>query len=396
MRQILRTLVNNSTFKEAVENNMSRLFYLSLVLIPISIIHIVVFAFFVEPTSVETALWRNGIIIAHILIVIFASVMSFAIFAITNYERDLFKVKILLQLLSIIVVMVLGVVITGVDQYVTTSISPFIIVSIVVALVVLVPPWISFTLYFALFGFFYFVMQHFVAQSTVLTSNILNGVTVTGMAIGLSNILWNYFSKTEKQRRLIEEQNFNLEVQKIELQQLNYRLEQLATRDSMTQLLNRREFENQVNAELELFKEEHFVSSMMIADIDNFKTINDVNGHLFGDELLKQFSQILKTVLRDQDLVARWGGDEFVILLHRVSPVEAYKIAERLRKKIESTNFVVDNLSLTITSSFGIAPLDSTEHEPLYSSYLRADRALYQAKELGRNKTIIDTQESMS
>ena len=220
----------------------------------------------------------------------------------------------------------------------------------------------------------------------------MNGVTVVMMAVGLSNIMWYYYTKNEKQKRVIEVQNANLEEQKQELEQLNYRLSVLASMDSMTQLLNRREFENQVNAELSVFKDDVLSSSMMIADIDHFKRVNDQYGHPVGDELLKQFSLLLKAVLRDKDLIARWGGEEFVVMLHQANPNEAYKIAERLRRTIESTTFQINQHHIHITVSFGIAPLNTSEEEPLYTSYLRADKALYQAKESGRNKTIIFTQ----
>lgn len=288
--------------------------------------------------------------------------------------------------------MVLGVGIAVVDQWVTTSISPFIIVSIMMALVVLMHPLISTLVYIGLFTLFVFTMPIIITDSLILTSTIMNGVTVVMMAVGLSNIMWYYYTKNEKQKRVIEVQNANLEEQKQELEQLNYRLSVLASMDSMTQLLNRREFENQVNAELSVFKDDVFASSMMIADIDHFKQVNDQYGHPVGDELLKQFSLLLKAVLRDKDLIARWGGEEFVVMLHQANPNEAYKIAERLRRTIESTTFKINQHHIHITVSFGIAPLNTNDEEPLYTSYLRADKALYQAKESGRNKIIIFTQ----
>jgi diguanylate cyclase len=183
----------------------------------------------------------------------------------------------------------------------------------------------------------------------------------------------------------------SLEEQKLELEQLNYRLSVIASMDSMTQLLNRREFEIQVNTEMKVFREEGFTSSMVITDIDQFKIVNDTYGHPAGDELLKQFSLLLKAVLRDKDLIARWGGEEFVIMIHETNPNDAFKIAERLRKKIENTVFHIEGNNIHVTASFGIAPLISTDEEPLYTSYLKADKALYRAKENGRNKTVIYT-----
>lgn len=392
MNNIIPWLKQNQYLKSAVNANMSRLYYLSLLMIPISVIHIVTFTFFVVPETQEATWWRMGIIILHSLMVAMSSIISFIIFWIDNYERELIRLKFIIQIFSTIVVMVLGVGIAVVDQWVTTSISPFIIVSIMMALVVLMHPLISTLVYIGLFTLFVFTMPIIITDSLILTSTIMNGVTVVMMAVGLSNIMWYYYTKNEKQKRVIEVQNANLEEQKQELEQLNYRLSVLASMDSMTQLLNRREFENQVNAELSVFKDDVFASSMMIADIDHFKQVNDQYGHPVGDELLKQFSLLLKAVLRDKDLIARWGGEEFVVMLHQANPNEAYKIAERLRRTIESTTFKINQHHIHITVSFGIAPLNTNDEEPLYTSYLRADKALYQAKESGRNKIIIFTQ----
>lgn len=392
MNNIIPWLKQNQYLKSAVNANMSRLYYLSLLMIPISVIHIVTFTFFVVPETQEATWWRMGIIILHSLMVAMSSIISFIIFWIDNYERELIRLKFIIQIFSTIVVMVLGVGIAVVDQWVTTSISPFIIVSIMMALVVLMHPLISTLVYIGLFTLFVFTMPIIITDSLILTSTIMNGVTVVMMAVGLSNIMWYYYTKNEKQKRVIEVQNANLEEQKQELEQLNYRLSVLASMDSMTQLLNRREFENQVNAELSVFKDDVFASSMMIADIDHFKRVNDQYGHPVGDELLKQFSLLLKAVLRDKDLIARWGGEEFVVMLHQANPNEAFKIAERLRRTIESTTFKINHHQIHITVSFGIAPLNTNDEEPLYSSYLRADKALYQAKESGRNKIIIFTQ----
>ena len=392
MNNVISWLKQNQYLKSAVNANMSRLYYLSLLMIPISVIHIVTFTFFVVPETQEATWWRMGIIILHSLMVAMSSVISFLIFWIDNYERELIRLKLIIQILSTIVVMILGVGIAVVDQWVTTSISPFIIVSIMMALVVLMHPLISTLVYIGLFTLFVFTMPIIITDSLILTSTIMNGVTVVMMAVGLSNIMWYYYTKNEKQKRVIEVQNANLEEQKQELEQLNYRLSVLASMDSMTQLLNRREFENQVNAELSVFKDDVFASSMMIADIDHFKRVNDQYGHPVGDELLKQFSLLLKAVLRDKDLIARWGGEEFVVMLHQANPNEAYKIAERLRRTIESTTFKINQHHIHITVSFGIAPLNTNDEEPLYTSYLRADKALYQAKESGRNKIIIFTQ----
>ena len=122
---------------------------------------------------------------------------------------------------------------------------------------------------------------------------------------------------------------------------------------------------------------------IIIADIDHFKSINDKYGHQVGDEALKDVANTLKNTLRSNDVIARWGGEEFVIMLKNATIKEAQKIAEKLRVNIEQTK--VQN-TINITSSFGLTKYyakEDTNH-----TFKRADDALYEAKQSGRNKVI--------
>ena len=391
IKKINSFLFPSQHFKQVTATNMSRLFNVTLFLIPISVMHVVAFAFFVNPQNIAEENWRYGLIIAHSVLVAVASIYCIVIFILENYEEERMIAKLITQISAVFIIMFIGVGIVAVDQYITTSISQFIIFYLVASVVILLPPFVSGVIYSLIYAVFYVVMGYVIQSPSILLTTRFNGFTSLVMALGLSGMLWYYFTNNENHKNQIKKQNKDLEEQKIELEQLNYRLSVLASMDSMTQLLNRREFEIKVNTEMNVFREEGFTSSMVIADIDQFKVVNDTYGHPVGDELLKQFSLLLKAVLRDKDLIARWGGEEFVIMIHEANPNDAYRIAERLRQKIEKTTFHIDEHHIKITASFGIAPLISTDDEPLYSSYLKADKALYRAKDNGRNKTIIYT-----
>ncbi|MBS3990581.1 MAG: diguanylate cyclase [Erysipelothrix sp.] len=390
-KKILSLLFPEQHFKHVIATNMSNLFKVTLFTIPISVIHVVAFVFFVNPQTISEINWRLGIIIAHSLIIVVACIISFTILVLKNYKKEKTILNLITLLVSVFFIMFIGIWIVVIDQSVTSSISAFIIIYMATSVVFLMPPLLGGLVYSLVYGVFYIVMGIVVQNSNVLLSHRFDGFTALIMAIALSNILWFYFTNYESHKLQIQEQNQSLEQQKLELEQLNYRLGVIASMDSMTQLLNRREFEIQVNTEMNVFREEGFSSSMVIVDIDQFKVVNDTYGHPVGDELLKQFSLLLKAVLRDKDLIARWGGEEFVIMIHETNPNDAFKIAERLRKKIENTTFHVKEHDIRITASFGIAPLNSTDEEPLYTSYLKADKALYLAKDYGRNKTVIYT-----
>lgn len=115
---------------------------------------------------------------------------------------------------------------------------------------------------------------------------------------------------------------------------------------------------------------------IMIVDIDHFKYINDQYGHPAGDELLKAFSLILKDELRDIDTVARWGGEEFIIMLHNTPAQDGVPVAERIRSAIENNKFLIEGHEIRITASFGISELLHSDADWLDTAYKKADKAL--------------------
>ena len=160
--------------------------------------------------------------------------------------------------------------------------------------------------------------------------------------------------------------------------------EQLSLTDPLTGLLNRRYLEERIAEEIVRSKRHRFSLSLMMLDVDNFKSYNDQYGHPAGDSALKTVAEILKETLRGADVAARYGGEEFAILLPQTSAEEAAQIGERIRKKIERTEFS----ERRVTASIGIASASSDVDTPrdLISA---ADVALYAAKDQGRNNVQI-------
>lgn len=146
--------------------------------------------------------------------------------------------------------------------------------------------------------------------------------------------------------------------------------------DALTGLYNRKYFYMK-------FSELRTISSMslLLIDIDNFKRINDTYGHIMGDYVLQQFSEILKQNTRKNDIIARWGGEEFAIILPFTDIEEAYKISSRIREKVENHLFVYNYVTCKITVSIGITT--TKKEAPISSEQIvrDADEALYKAKE---------------
>ncbi len=160
-------------------------------------------------------------------------------------------------------------------------------------------------------------------------------------------------------------------------------LHTLASTDKLTGLYNRHKFIEL--AKRELIRQKRYESdlSVMILDIDYFKRINDTYGHNTGDQVLRQMGGILLNSMRQQDVTARWGGEEFVVLLPQTSPAAAAEAAERLRVEIQSHHFAAD---LNITASFGVAAVTPNTVMGLDELIHGADQKLYASKETGRNK----------
>jgi diguanylate cyclase (GGDEF)-like protein len=160
----------------------------------------------------------------------------------------------------------------------------------------------------------------------------------------------------------------------------------LSITDPLTSLVNRRYLEERLSEELERSKRHHFAMSFMMVDIDDFKSYNDTHGHQAGDLALEMTAQCLKTALRSADVAARYGGEEFSILLPQSGPTEARVIAERIRRRIERTQFPHGKAQPTgaVTVSIGISSF-SPELDAPASIIYAADQALYLAKSHGKN-----------
>jgi diguanylate cyclase (GGDEF)-like protein len=160
--------------------------------------------------------------------------------------------------------------------------------------------------------------------------------------------------------------------------------EQLSVTDALTGLLNRRYLEERLTEEIERSKRHRFPMSLMMLDVDEFKSYNDNWGHPAGDIALKIVADILKETLRGADVAARYGGEEFAVLLPQTTSNEAMAIAERIRQRIERTEFP----KRKVTVSIGIASL-SAEVDSVEQIINAADNALYDAKNQGRNNVQI-------
>jgi diguanylate cyclase (GGDEF)-like protein len=164
------------------------------------------------------------------------------------------------------------------------------------------------------------------------------------------------------------------------------RVKQLAYLDGLTGIFNRRFFELRIMEEIERARRYGTGMAVIMADIDEFKRLNDEFGHVLGDEVLRQVSSLFHQQLRKVDVVCRYGGEEFGILLTQVNPEQALVIAEKLRKMVEGWQFPGVPRTVTISAGAATFPQHGTTRDGLVTA---ADNALYAAKQAGRNKVCL-------
>ncbi|MFN0245457.1 MAG: diguanylate cyclase [Kofleriaceae bacterium] len=159
-----------------------------------------------------------------------------------------------------------------------------------------------------------------------------------------------------------------------------------ALRDPLTKLFNKRYFLDRLDSELKFAKRHETTLSLLLVDLDHFKAVNDTHGHLAGDAILINLAQVLQRAVRNEDVVARFGGEEIAIILRAIPLEPAFLLADRLRDLIQQTVTHHQHLELRVTASIGAAGYPTTKADTIEALIEAADKALYKAKGHGRNR----------
>lgn len=218
------------------------------------------------------------------------------------------------------------------------------------------------------------------------TMDIVNGLEVGGV---------DYITKPFRPIELIARIKTHLEIKAIRdelknkndtLSSLNERLEEYAIKDPLTKLYNRRMMITKFDEEISRCKRTNKVFAIILLDIDNFKDVNDNYGHNFGDDVLKVFSNLLMASKRLEDFVARWGGEEFLLILPNTDHLGAKVVAERLHDHINQYEFLETNDRIKISATFGVT--EFKDDDTAEKMVKKADQALYYGKTHGRDKVV--------
>ncbi len=187
----------------------------------------------------------------------------------------------------------------------------------------------------------------------------------------------------KKSKEELAKHSRELEARNERLNELLAKIEATAMTDFLTGLSNRWSMTKQIRAEVARMKRSKGKAVLILADIDNFKQINDTYGHDCGDLVLRDVAGMMNSVLREEDVIARWGGEEFLLMLPDLDLISAPIVAESIRKVIETAVFYYDEKKLSVTITIGVAELDP--NLGFDESIKNADEALYRGKNMSKN-----------
>ncbi len=268
---------------------------------------------------------------------------------------------------------------TANDQLITgNSITTYVIASLVSGVLFLIRPLHSIILYAGSYATLAVICSTAQVSDVIYTSNMINALTMTVLSAFLSVMLWH-------NNRTNVLQAYQIRTQQKLLEKTNINLHKMAYYDPLTDLPNRRYLNDILQKETALMMRKNYESCLIMLDLDYFKYVNDNHGHPVGDKLLVQISALLSQNIRKYDTICRLGGEEFMILLPQTDLDEAVAVAHKLLNVISSEPFVIDDKSVSITTSIGVSRLKKDADASLIDQYTHVDTALYKAKRDGRN-----------
>lgn len=271
---------------------------------------------------------------------------------------------------GVVLVLAVSGAITLVDQMIHGQATVFLLGAVGTALAVYLPVMVSVLVFGGVSGVVLALLPLVQPDSDVLIGHLINITLVTAVAITANSTLYRQAVRTVRHLKLIDDQRKTLD--------------RLASEDDLTGVANRRYGHRRIREELARYHRYERPFSLCFGDLDHFKLVNDRFSHAVGDRVLKQIAELLQANLRDADVVVRYGGEEFVVLLPETLGNDAAGVCEKLRTAIAAYDWERHSPGLEITMSFGVA--DCTEGDDVAAILQLADERLYRAKERGRNR----------
>ncbi|MDT8990171.1 diguanylate cyclase [Curvibacter sp. APW13] len=267
------------------------------------------------------------------------------------------------------------------DQWVGSNTTNYVMVSLMVAMLALLRPFAATLLFVGAYFIMYQALALTQTDPAMLEMARSHSFGGTVMSLAASIVMWRQYVHAALLRRQLTQSNATLQKKQ---EELSY----LATHDPLTGLRNRRAFMQEAEHELSRALRYPCETGILVADLDHFKRVNDRHGHPAGDAVLRHFATLLRTQLRDSDIAARIGGEEFIVLLPGTGAIGTVAVAEKIRASIETTPVLFEGQQIDITASIGVSCLPAHQACTIEALYAQADQALYRAKTGGRNQVV--------
>lgn len=286
-----------------------------------------------------------------------------------------------LATMNAVSIMVDGILLVAVDQSITPNITAYLIACLVAGGAVYLRPRVAGAVYALSYGAFFTVIGWTQANPELVLSNRIHGFAACVLGCMCSCFVWRQFCTITLQKRQLEKAN-------AELNQKQRDLERLTRQDGLTGLFNRNTFVELSQRELDRAQRQGSATTVLLLDLDHFKRVNDTWGHPAGDAVLRAVASLATATVRSTDLVGRLGGEEFIVLLPNTSAEAGRRLAEKLRARLENAPVRWEQTTIAVTVSIGLASTTAADKRDFDTLYTEADKALYLAKQRGRNRVM--------
>ena len=362
--------------------NLYRLVRLAAVVIVLNLLHVLIFRSGAPTADPVVHRWKSEIAAAHLGM---AAALTLLLLLLWLSQRAAPRGQRVLRRTVEVAGSLLGpsfaILVVAIDQAVTPSITPYLTASVLAGSVMLLRPWFAVLQSVLSAAGFWWAIGLAQADPVLSLTNRVNGMTTAAIGLLLTLVFW---------RKFVDHEILTAELvaSRAELERRQAELEHRVRHDGLTGLLTRSEFRRTADRELALACRDGRPASLVLVDLDLFKRVNDTWGHPAGDAVLVAVARVLAAGVRSTDLVARLGGEEFILLLPSTDLQVATALAERLREQVRALSCAP--VTLPLSASFGVASLpgrsdvpDELLHDRLYAA---ADAALYAAKRRGRDR----------
>ena len=382
LKQWLRSVVhdNGAVQGEATMETMRRFRIFAGFTLLVNMGYVAKLGFFTgSQASVQHVRWASAIGWAHGAMALAMAVLGLLIHRFCQSHVRASPQALVLQTLFACTALAFAVALSVIDQMVTTNTTNFATICLLVGMLSLMRPTWALAMFVGTYLVFFQALALTQRDPELLALARSHGLSAVLMSFVASTVMWHQYASAVLLRREIVRGNRALACKQSEL-------EYLATHDALTGLYNRREFMRL--AEMELVRSARLPSDtcVLMVDLDFFKKINDRYGHPAGDEVLQQVAAMLKNGVRASDVIARMGGEEFIVLLPSTDCEGALAVAEKLRCVVREKPLQVQGFAIQVTASIGVSGLKKSQRASIDGLYATADQALYVAKQSGRDR----------